>query len=207
MEIKEKALIWASEPAPRVGGTRYIIVHHEAGNGSVDAIHRYHKSKGWKGIAYHFLVTKDGEIWRGRPENTIGGHTTNYNSISIGVCFEGNFEVEEMGGKQFAAGAWLLNYLHNKYPSAQIAPHKQFQATACPGRNFPLAQMITDTPTEETPVPEDDGDIPSSWAKEAVRWASDMGFYKGNGETPNYREPFTKEEVLTLLYRIYIKNL
>ena len=77
--------------------TTLIVLHHAAGNGSVKQIHDYHKNtKGWSGIGYHFYVRKDGTVWRGRPENTVGAHTVNYNAVSIGICFEGNFENEQM---------------------------------------------------------------------------------------------------------------
>ena len=61
---------------------------------SVEVIHNYHKSKGWAGIGYHYYVRKDGSIYRGRPENMAGAHCTGINSISIGICAEGNFSEE-----------------------------------------------------------------------------------------------------------------
>ena len=33
---------------------------------------------------------------RGEPENSLGAHCINYNSISIGICVEGNYMVEHM---------------------------------------------------------------------------------------------------------------
>lgn len=57
--------------------TEQIVLHHSGVTvlQSVEVIHNYHKnSNGWSGIGYHFYVRKDGKIYRGRPENTVGAH-------------------------------------------------------------------------------------------------------------------------------------
>ena len=75
--------------------TNLIVLHHAAAKScSVQDVHRWHLDRGWSGIGYHFFVRKDGTVWRGRPEDRVGAHTVNYNSRSIGICFEGNFELE-----------------------------------------------------------------------------------------------------------------
>ncbi len=74
--------------------TTHLILHHAAGNGSAEDIHRYHLGLGWRGIAYHFYVRKDGSVYRGREENAVGGHTSGWDGTALGICFEGNFESE-----------------------------------------------------------------------------------------------------------------
>ena len=51
--------------------TQRIIIHHSASRGNEDAatIHRWHLSRGWAGIGYHFVILRNGEIQAGRPEN------------------------------------------------------------------------------------------------------------------------------------------
>ncbi len=124
--------------------TDYIILHHSASsNASVEAIHNYHiNGRGWTGIGYNFYVRKDGSIYRGRPEDTIGAHTEGYNSRSIGICAEGNFEVETMPDVQKRVIIELLRELGKRYTNAQIKRHKDFAATACPGKNYPLNEII-----------------------------------------------------------------
>ena len=73
--------------------TKQIILHHSGVEvlQSVETIHNYHKNtNGWSGIGYHFYVRKNGNIYRGRPENTVGAHCQGENYNSIGICFEGN---------------------------------------------------------------------------------------------------------------------
>lgn len=123
--------------------TKYIIIHHRAGNGDVQSIHQGHLGNGWSGIGYHFYVRKDGKVYSGRPINTSGAHTTNYNSVSVGVCFEGNFDQEtKMSDAQLKSGQELIAYIKGKYPNAKVKKHKDFNATACPGKNFPFNDIV-----------------------------------------------------------------
>ena len=124
--------------------TNYIIIHHRAGNGDVMSIHQTHLNNGWSGIGYHYYVRKDGSIYTGRPEYASGAHTVDYNSQSIGVCFEGNFENEKMKEKQLESGRELIAYLKLKYPNANVKKHRDFNATACPGKNFPFDDITKD---------------------------------------------------------------
>ncbi len=124
--------------------TDYIILHHSASSkASVQDIHNYHiNGRGWMGIGYNFYVRKDGSIYQGRPEWAVGAHTENYNSISVGICAEGNFEAEKMPEAQKKAIIELVRELKQKYPNAQIKRHKDFAATSCPGKNYPFNEII-----------------------------------------------------------------
>ena len=124
--------------------TTHIILHHAAASAcSVSTVHSWHLSNGWAGIGYHFFVRKDGTVWQGRPIDKVGAHAKGANSYSIGICFEGDFTKEVMSAPQFNAGRELIAYIKKKYPTiTKIAKHKDVCATACPGVNFPFAEMI-----------------------------------------------------------------
>lgn len=65
--------------------TKRAILHHaEASKCTAEDIHRWHLQNGWSGAGYHFLVRKDGSIYRLRPENAVGSHAKGSNSDSIG---------------------------------------------------------------------------------------------------------------------------
>ena len=123
--------------------TRYIILHHRAGNGDIMSIHTQHTNQNFGGVGYHYYVRKDGSIFRGRPERAIGAHCSNHNSNSVGICFEGNFETEIMCEDQKKAGAELVKYLKDIYKSATLVRHKDMKATACPGKNFPYDEIVS----------------------------------------------------------------
>lgn len=141
MKIFEPDWEWSGTLSRR-SRTEYLILHHAAGSGSAEAIHQTHLAKGWVGIGYHYYVRKDGSIYRGRPEDCVGAHTVGYNYISIGVCFEGNFENETMSAAQLKAGRWLIADILSRYPLLKVVGHRELDATACPGKNFPFAELM-----------------------------------------------------------------
>lgn len=137
--------------------TQRIILHHAAAKTcSAEDIHRWHLNKGWSGAGYHFLVRKDGKIYRLRPEDKVGAHAYGSNYNSIGVCFEGDYMVENMPEEETKAGQELVAYLKKKYGISEVEVHKRVNATSCPGDNFPFNQIanateiITPKPSEET---------------------------------------------------------
>ena len=142
MKINEVSYKWAGSLEKRKSTARIILHHAAAKTCSAMDIHTWHLGNGWSRIGYHFLVRKDGTIYRGRPENTVGAHTYGKNYDSIGICFEGNFENEAMGSAQREAGTELVTYLLNKYPGiTSICRHRDFNATACPGKKFPFDKI------------------------------------------------------------------
>jgi len=147
MQIKDAALTF--DLMTKRSKTDLIVLHHAAATScTVQDVHRWHLDNGWSGIGYHFFIRKDGTVWRGRPEDRVGAHTVNYNSRSIGICFEGNFEKEPMPDFQKAAGLELIAYLKGKYPIKEIKGHGELKSTACPGNFFPLAEMKTGKASE-----------------------------------------------------------
>ena len=140
MQIVKTAWKWKSTPQKR-RTTNYIILHHAAGNGSALDIDRIHKNKGWSGIGYHFYVRKDGSVYEGRPIDTVGAQCTGYNSVSMGICFEGNFENETMTNAQLKSGIEIASYCKGMYSNAKVVKHSDLFATACPGKNFPFSKI------------------------------------------------------------------
>ena len=123
--------------------TDYIVLHHAAAiTCTAQEVDNWHKGNGWTGIGYHFFIRKDGSIYRGRPEWATGAHASGKNSISMGVCVEGNYETEKtMPQAQKTALKELLTYLKGKYPNAGIKGHREVGATGCPGKYYPFEEM------------------------------------------------------------------
>lgn len=141
-EIKQSNLKWSGQLQKRTR-TDYIVLHHAAApQCSIEDIHRWHLNNGWIGCGYHYLVRKSGEIYAGRPEDCIGAHTADHNDRSIGVCAEGDFTQEQMPEPQKAALVELVQWLKSRYPNAQIKKHSDLNATACPGTNYPFADIV-----------------------------------------------------------------
>lgn len=122
--------------------TERIILHHAyAKICSAEDIHRWHKQKGWSGAGYHFLVRKDGSIYRMRPEDKVGAHAYGSNYNSIGICAEGNYMEEEMPVAQKNSIIELVSELKKKYNITKVQKHKDVCATSCPGDKYPFDEI------------------------------------------------------------------
>lgn len=140
MNIKETNLKFKGMGV-RSKTVRAILHHASAKTCSAEDIHRWHLDRGWSGAGYHFLVRKDGSVYRLRPEKYVGAHASGNNSDSIGICFEGDFETEKMGDKQKEAGKELVDYVKKKYGFSKVQRHKDVGSTDCPGKNFPFSEI------------------------------------------------------------------
>lgn len=140
--------------------TERIILHHaDAKKCSADDIHRWHLNNGWSGAGYHFLVRKDGKVYRLRPEDKVGAHAYGSNYNSLGVCFEGNFMEEDMPESQKEAGKELVAYLKNKYNITTVQAHRDVCATSCPGDKFPFDE-IANSETNNKVIPQPQENVP-----------------------------------------------
>lgn len=122
---------------------QYIILHHaEASTCIIQDINNWHLSNGWNGgCGYHYLVRKDGTIYRGRPETAVGAHCPSYNRNSIGICAEGDYSKETMPDIQKQSIIELGRYLRDKYSIQVVYGHGEVYATECPGANYPLDEV------------------------------------------------------------------
>ena len=148
MEIIETNLRFKDMSTRKV--TERIILHHaDAKSCSAEDIHRWHLNNGWSGAGYHFLVRKDGKIYRLRPEDKVGAHAYSSNYNSIGICFEGNFMEEDMPEAQKQSGKELVAYLKDKYNIKVVQAHRDVCATSCPGDKFPFKEIANSEKKEE----------------------------------------------------------
>ena len=198
MKVTEGNYEWGGELLKRER-TDYVVLHHAAASGvSAQDIHRLHRQQGWKGIAYHYYVRSDGSVYRGRPEDTVGAHTKDWNGCSIGICFEGNFESGTMGQAQKDAGRALVAEIRSRYPGAQLRRHSELAATACPGRFFPWEELTAPVEDEEP-----ENEEPEAWAREACERLAARGLFRGDGSGAfRWREAVTRQELAVVLARL-----
>src|SRR5574344_228674 len=120
-----------------------IIIHHPEWNGSVTDLNEMMISMGYSMIGYNFYIRKDGSVWYGRPVQYIGANCYGQNDQSIGISFEGNFDKDFIGQAQFDAGVELIKYLKATYGISEVGPHYNYSSTECPGKNFPVVDIIS----------------------------------------------------------------
>ncbi len=158
IETNEKGqpLIWPQEYPEKI---RKIFIHHTATTKNLDNprqairdIYYWHTvSRGWGDIGYNYIIDPDGNVYEGRAggEGVIGAHTARANNGSIGIAILGNFEDSEIPTASFNS---LVDLVRAKTTEHNIDPigntrfrgkmmpningHRDFSATACPGKNL-----------------------------------------------------------------------
>ncbi len=199
----------------RRNNTDEIILHHaEAKSASVEEVNRWHLERGWTGIGYHFYIRKDGKVYRGRPEWSVGAHAQGHNSRAIGICVEGAYMSETMPKAQFDALVWLVREEMAKYPGAKVLRHRDVNSTDCPGVNYPwkaLLAALSPEKKEETALTyeqfkaflqryekENEGKNASAWAADAWKALTDAGITDGSAP----QAALTREQLAVMLQRL-----
>jgi N-acetyl-anhydromuramyl-L-alanine amidase AmpD len=121
----------------------YIVIHCAATKPSMDVpierVKKWHLDRGWSDIGYHYYITRDGEIHKGRKLSTIGAHVRGYNKNSIGICYEGGInesgEPEDNRTKvQKKSLLKVVQILKFVFSNAIVQGHRDFPNVnkACP---------------------------------------------------------------------------
>jgi hypothetical protein len=124
-----------------------ITIHHTVSGSSladITAIAGYHvNTKGWAGIAYHYCITADGQIYQTNRLVTKSAHSGGNNHYAIGIAILGDFTNKQPSALQLASCEMLVDYLigerlkkvnhiwgHRDMPTAPDA------GTQCPGNTY-----------------------------------------------------------------------
>lgn len=189
--------------------TKRIVLHHSASGLRTTYldIHRWHLNNGWAGIGYHYVIYPNGAVYRGRPEWAAGAHAYQdakheANSDGIGVCLIGNFETGEPAEAQLASLVDLIQDIRVRYPGVPVIGHNDVMATACPGKNFPLARLLValQNKGKEVGAVAAFKDIAKHWAKNDIEWLAERGILaKADNFRPN--DTITRAESAALIKR------
>lgn len=122
-----------------------IVIHHSAGPQTQTPLQiaKYHvgpnhiSSQGIPGIAYHYVITPDGQIFQTNFLETVSWHVKNHNTKSIGICLIGNFEKHTPTKSQYDSLVYLVKGLYAEFSLNKLERHKFYRpGTLCPGRYF-----------------------------------------------------------------------
>lgn len=99
-------------------------------------IEGWHKSRGFKGIGYHYVVDQNGFIAVGRPLNTMGAHTLGENHDTLGILMVERNQIRALGKfedffteKQRIAVGEILRY----HAIKEWHGHNEYAPKLCPG--------------------------------------------------------------------------
>ena len=145
---------WKAAP-PKKSYTEHtpalFTLHHTAAHSPADRaaaveemqfIQDYHQNgKGWIDIAYHFLISPQGDIFEGRPIGVVGAHVANRNANNVGISIMGNYHPpadQRPTQKVLNAIATIGRYLKTTYKidKSNFFAHREIGSTDCPGDNL-----------------------------------------------------------------------
>lgn len=131
----------------RLEAITHVVVHHSAtASGTPEAFARYHvHTLGWPGIGYHYVIAKDGEVFKCNPARRVSYHAAGANAYSIGICLVGEFDTGQPTEAQCRSLLWLLRELMGAYgiPAAHVIGHRDVPGArkSCPGANTNLDEL------------------------------------------------------------------
>jgi N-acetyl-anhydromuramyl-L-alanine amidase AmpD len=117
--------------------TPHVIVLHYTSGGSAAATRAYfdnvHIEAGRKDLARagavnvssHFLVDRDGTIYRLQPETRFARHCIGLNHVAIGIENVGDADKFPLTDAQVAADAALVRDLSARYPITHLLGHSE----------------------------------------------------------------------------------
>ncbi|MGB5434810.1 MAG: peptidoglycan recognition family protein [Maribacter sp.] len=77
-------------------------------------------------VSAHFLVDRDGTIYRLLPETTMGRHVIGLNHCAIGVENVGGTKDTPLTKAQLRSNIWLVHYLAKKYDIEYVIGHHEY---------------------------------------------------------------------------------
>lgn len=76
------------------------------------------RGDGTLNVASHFLVDRDGTIYRLTPETALNRHIIGYNWCAIGIENVGGLNgIDDLTDEQLESNIWLIMYIREKYPT------------------------------------------------------------------------------------------
>ena len=118
-----------------------IVIHCTASPDYMDIgvkeIDSWHKQRGWSQIGYHYVIRRNGEVERGRPEHIQGAHARGVNQTSLGIVWVGT---DQPSPEQEKSLVGLINLLRGKYniKIENVKGHREAVKTdkTCPNLNM-----------------------------------------------------------------------
>jgi len=112
-----------------------LVVHCSATKAALDVdvedIRRWHTEapRNWSDIGYHYVITRAGDLQKGRPVERTGAHCKGHNSTSLGICMVGGLNASGEPENNFTAPQFetlelLVESLVTSHPGAEVLGHR-----------------------------------------------------------------------------------
>ncbi len=86
-------------------------------------------------VAYHYLITPNGKVWKVRDPDDVGYHAGNWsiNKRSVAVCVVGDFSKYHPTRAQVRSLDTLVKKMQRERQIKNVIPHSYCRATLCCG--------------------------------------------------------------------------
>lgn len=199
MNVVQANLKWSGQLIPlKLSDVKYIVIHHlEHPTATVQDVHEWHLKNSWSGFGYSEMIDKNGIVYIGRGYNQ-GAHTLNWNSQSLGIALQGDYEKEtKVSEKQYQSLLERVRFHLEKLPKdVQIVGHCELNNTKCPGQYFmPYLEKLKKEAYIKGGNVLNNNDVVSDWAKDAQKFVIDNKISDGTRPKDNV----TREELWTVI--------
>lgn len=207
MNIVKPKLQWRTDPSVNpliLSKVDSIALHHMAHTTwTIYDVHNAHLQRdggSWKGIGYNYWISLDGTVYEGRGLNE-GAGVLNHNGHVISIGFQGDYDNANkvMPDAQYNSGVELIQWLKSQIERIQtVAGHKYWGGTECPGRYFPLDEMISGKLRGSQPV--------DTWKYDGLKSLVSAGLVNDyDGWAKKINDPLPAWAAFIILNRIYEK--
>ncbi|HDP81226.1 MAG TPA: N-acetylmuramoyl-L-alanine amidase [Spirochaetes bacterium] len=127
----------------RLASPAMVVVHYTA-IGSIEESLRYFEPAvvspgrayirqfGRLNVGVHFVVDRDGSVYRLLPEHVMGRHAIGFNHVAFGIENVGR-SAKDLTQAQARSNALLVSYLVKKYPGVRfLVGHHEYMRRDCP---------------------------------------------------------------------------
>ena len=152
LQIIDKPIVWSEQREQliheyaqthygldKVDITPQAVVVHWTAAGTWESTYKFFykedRGDGTLNVASHFLVDRDGKVFRLTPETALNRHIIGYNWCAIGIENVGGIGgAEDLTKAQLEANIALIEYLQKKYPDIRyVFGHYQQDAARASG--------------------------------------------------------------------------
>ena len=111
----------------------YIVVHcsatREGRTLTPEALEAEHRRRGFRTTGYHYYIRRNGTTVLTRPPELVGAHMKGYNKHSIGICYEGGYDLHGRPADtrtdfQKHSLRVLVRMLLRDYPGSRVVGHR-----------------------------------------------------------------------------------
>jgi N-acetyl-anhydromuramyl-L-alanine amidase AmpD len=158
--LKEYARVHFGIESTELAEPKMIVVHFTAMSGLTDSLATFKPDVLPKGrtdiaghgdvnVGIHYLIAKDGTVYRLQPENVIGRHTIGFNWCAIGIEMVAKNE-KELTDAELSSCAELCAWIASRHPSIKyLIGHHEYMKKDLPHFALYLEKDLSYKPTDK----------------------------------------------------------